>query len=118
MTDSLLYRQWEQDWFKIDMTVLPFKNKYDKFVIKWHFFDNDILIFEGDSFSPSPQFPPLSDDSVMALISFLTLQPGDTDEEYFKDYTPEQFSWCISERADELRQILMDYENPEEEEVA
>jgi hypothetical protein len=46
-----------------------------------------------------------ADDSlatVAACLSFMSLRPGDTDREYFKDYTPDQMAWCQSGRAEEL----------------
>lgn len=35
-----------------------------------------------------------SDDSVRGLMGFLTLRPGDTDREYFDNYTPEQMAFA------------------------
>lgn len=34
-----------------------------------------------------------------AVLSFLTLQPGDTDADHFDDYTPEQLGWCDAHAA-------------------
>ena len=47
-------------------------------------------IFAGDDFGPSPIHADDSDESVRALLSFLTLRPGDTDADYFADYTERQ----------------------------
>lgn len=54
---------------------------------------NAELIFEGEDFSPSPMHADDSDATVSALLSFLTLCPGDIDAEYFASYTPEQLAW-------------------------
>ena len=35
-----------------------------------------------------------SDYAVKTVIGWLTLKPGDTDEEYFSSYTPEQLEFC------------------------
>lgn len=51
-------------------------------------------IFEGEDFSCSPMVAIDSDDSVRSLMGFLTLRPGDTDEEYFDKYTPEQLDYA------------------------
>jgi hypothetical protein len=51
-------------------------------------------IFEGEDFSCSPMDAIDSDASVRALMGFLTLRPGDTDEEYFERYTPEQLAFA------------------------
>lgn len=51
-------------------------------------------IFEGDDFCGSPLHADDSDDTLRALLGFLTLCPGDTDPEYFNSYTPEQLYFC------------------------
>jgi hypothetical protein len=50
-------------------------------------------IFVGADFGPSPLHPWHSDLSVAGLLGFLSLQPGDTDAEYFESYTPAQLAW-------------------------
>lgn len=35
-----------------------------------------------------------SDECVRAIMSFLTLRPGDTDAEYFRNYTEDQLEYC------------------------
>ncbi len=54
---------------------------------------NDI-IFEGKDFGPSPIYPIDSNRTVAAILDFLSLVPGDTDKEYFKDYTQKQMSFA------------------------
>ena len=51
------------------------------------------LLFEGNDFGPSPLHAIDSDDAVASLLGFLALRPGDTDSEYFDDYTPEQIEY-------------------------
>ena len=51
-------------------------------------------LFEADDFAGSPMHADDSDETVRALLSFLTLRPGDTDAEYFSGYTAEQLAWC------------------------
>lgn len=59
-------------------------------------------IFYGNDYSPSPG----ADDAdiIGQLLDFLSLRKGDTDDEYFKDYTPEQLLW-VEEYADELQSM-------------
>jgi len=61
----------------------------------------DKPIFLGADFHGSPLHATDSDESVVALMGFLTLRPGDTDSEYFESYTPEQLEWAETE-AEEL----------------
>jgi len=51
-------------------------------------------IFEGDDFACSPFDAIDSDGAIACLMGFLTLRPGDTDSEYFENYTPEQLEFC------------------------
>lgn len=52
------------------------------------------VLFEGEDFAGSPCHADDSDATVRALLSFLTLRPGDTDESYFAGYTPHQLAWA------------------------
>ena len=53
-----------------------------------------VVLFEGADYYPS-QFETIdSDDCVAGLLSFLTLRPGDTDSEWFANYTPAQLEFC------------------------
>lgn len=61
--------------------------------LAYRFLHNDKLIFEGDDFCASPMNSIDGLQTVAALLSFLSLQDGDTDEEYFDSYTPEQIEW-------------------------
>lgn len=59
------------------------------------------LLFEGEDFGCSPMHAIDSDECVAAIMSFLTLRPGDTDREYFEDYTEAQLDYC-SQHAEAL----------------
>ncbi len=56
----------------------------------------------GGDYSPSPG----ADDAdiIGQLLGWLSMRKGDTDDEYFKDYTPEQLLW-VEEYADELQSM-------------
>lgn len=55
------------------------------------------VIFKGDDFGCSPMHAIDSDESLRALLGFLTLRPGDTDEEYFANYTRRQRAFAQDE---------------------
>lgn len=59
------------------------------------------VLFEDTDFSPSPAYAIDSDRALRSIIFFLTLRPGDTDDEYFKNYTPVQLAWA-EEHGEEL----------------
>src|SRR3990167_8975268 len=64
-------------------------------------------VFTGEDVGCSPMDAIDSDASVAAIMGFLTLRPGDTDREYFDDYTPEQLAYC-GEHAEALSSAVYD----------
>ena len=52
-------------------------------------------LFYGEDFACSPLHPMDSVATAHALMSFLTLKPGDTDADYFADYTNAQKDFCV-----------------------
>jgi hypothetical protein len=69
------------------------------------------VVFSGDDLGCSPMNNTELKGNAIALLGFLTLKPGDTDDDYFKDYTPAQLAWCESTAAEDLRCIVDDREN-------
>jgi len=53
-----------------------------------------VVIFEGEDYSCSPLSCIDGDESVRGLIGFLTLRPGDTDDEYFYCYNSTQWEFA------------------------
>lgn len=54
------------------------------------------VLFEGDDYRCSPADCIDSDASVEGIVGFLTLRPGDTDDEYFEKYTQAQLDYCAN----------------------
>jgi len=81
-----MYDTFEQDW--TGRTRLAYK-LYMKPVK-----DKSVLLFFGADFCCSPWNCIDSDESVVALMNFLTLVPGDTDSCHFDEYTSEQREYC------------------------
>ena len=52
------------------------------------------VIFAGADFAASPLYSIDNDETVKALLGFLTLRPGDTDAEYFANYTERQLDFA------------------------
>lgn len=52
------------------------------------------VIFEGEDYGVPSCESIDSDDALRGLLVFLTLRPGDTDAEYFEDYTDAQRDYC------------------------
>jgi hypothetical protein len=71
------------------------------------------LLFSGDDLHCSPMHAIDSDASLRALLGFLTLRPGDTDSEYFENYTPAQMEFAQGD-AEELQLWGMEPEDDPE----
>lgn len=83
----------------------------------YELYESGKLIFSGRDFSPSPIDMPrhgwhntLPFQSMLDLLDFLTLQPGDTDPEYFDDHTQEQLDWLDTSAANEIRFVISENE--------
>jgi hypothetical protein len=60
------------------------------------------VIFHGKDFDPSPFIKSrIGKDAAKECMSFLILKPGDTDAEYFKNYTKKQLDW-VNEWSDQI----------------
>jgi len=60
------------------------------------------VLFDDVGFCGSPLHADDSDATMLALIGFLCLAPGDTDPEYFAGYSPRQLEWAQSGEAEML----------------
>lgn len=86
-------RTWHADGFRLELFDTFHTDRYGKSRLAYEFYHDGTLIFEGDDFCCSPLHGIDSDETVGALLTFLSLRPGDTDPEYFESYTPEQLAW-------------------------
>ncbi len=63
------------------------------YTLAQHDHSKTAILFEGSDFRPSPLHSIDGDESVASLMNFLTLRKGDTDAEYFDNYTPAQIEF-------------------------
>lgn len=61
------------------------------------------VIFEGADFRCSALHSDDSDETLRSLLTFLTLQRGDTDADYFEDYSDEQRAFRDSDDCSALQ---------------
>lgn len=64
-------------------------------------------LFQGEDFACSPMDAIDSDACVNSIMGFLTLRPGDTDQDYFYNYTLEQREFC-EQHAENLSYAVLD----------
>lgn len=81
--------------------------------MEYYLFVDDKLLFYGKDFKPAPIHNQDSLACLCTLLDFLTLKPGDTDPDFFKNYTPEQLDFAGSVDAETLRLYISDYQNGE-----
>ena len=89
-------RVWKRDTFRLDLFDTHRTDRRGKTRLAYRFSDSRMgaePIFEGEDFCASPLHADDSDATLAALLGFLSLQSGDTDSEYFGDYTPRQLEW-------------------------
>ncbi|MFT3946169.1 MAG: hypothetical protein QM763_04270 [Agriterribacter sp.] len=79
--------------------------------IEYFVFRGESLLFHGNDYKPSPLHSIDGLESIIDLLGFICLKEGDTDSEYFKDYTAEQLEWCRSYECEALQGLVLDYED-------
>jgi hypothetical protein len=104
-----LVRDWAYDGFNLKLYDINRRDSLGKSVLAYEFAQDGRIIFEGSDFDPSPLHAIDDDDTVVALLSFISLRPGDTDAEYFDNYTPEQIDWR-DEHAEELGNLVAEFQ--------
>jgi hypothetical protein len=107
--DERHLRTWAADGFVLEMYSTNKTDDRGQTVIAYRLTDRGEVIFQEHDFCGSPMHADDSDQSVAALLGFLSLKPGDTDREYFDKYTPRQKEWC-RERGEELGMHAHDLE--------
>lgn len=78
--------------------------------VEYHAFKDGALLFYGKDFKPSPMHNQDDIETIVDLLGFLTAQPGDTDADFFKGYSPAQMAWAESFECEQLRGQVSDFE--------
>ena len=79
--------------FSLELHEVPGQPERIGYTLRQHDHRKTTVIFEGRDFRPSPLHAWDSDETVAAIMGFLTLRLGDTDREYFENYTAEQIEF-------------------------
>ena len=72
------------------------------------------ILFKGNDFSCYAGDDNKWKENAMSLMGFLTLRKGDTDDEYFNNYTDDQLAFSESNDNDELQMMVYDYDTRNE----
>ena len=79
--------------------------------LEYFLFLNDELLFSGEDYKPSILLDIDSIDALVGLLFFLTLQDGDTDKEFFENYTENQIEFIKSDACYYLNSLVYDFES-------
>ena len=105
-------RVWTESAFRLEVFDSHSADRHGKARLAYCFQDfrmGEIPIFEGQDFYVSPLDAIDSDAVVAALLGYFSLQPGDTDREYFDEYSERQTEW-MNCYADELALLAFELE--------
>ena len=105
-------RTWEYDGFRLSLYDTGKTDRRGQDLLAYMLVDDAFeprLIFQGIDFAASPLHAVDSDATAAALLGFLSLRPGDTDEEFFRSYSPMQLEWC-QQRAEALSMVAHHFE--------
>jgi ribosomal protein L37AE/L43A len=65
------------------------------------------ILFQGTDYGCPTSISVDSDDAVLELLKWLIIKPGDTDDNYFDNYTPQQLEFANSDDAEQLNMALL-----------
>lgn len=106
---QLKYR-WAQDGFvcRIYRTKDTGRDYYtdNRFYYTYEVEDTEQGVMFTNSFSPSPMYNQKRMPIIYTALGFALLAPGDTDAEYFENFTSEQLAWLESPRLWDLQYIV------------
>lgn len=88
------YRKGMGPVFRLRLWDLFRSDSDGKACVKYELSAGPIVIFSGDDFHCSPMHAIDSDACVESIMGFLTLRPGDTDADYFANYSELQKTFC------------------------
>jgi hypothetical protein len=102
-------RKYKFENYSLFLQATDKQDSYGHILVKYKFITpKKEVLFEGDDFGASPLHEPESRESAIALLGFLTLRKGDTDEEYFDNYTPAQLEFSQSFDCENLQLYTLD----------
>lgn len=96
------YRKGQGPSFTLRMFHTGLTGEYGKRMIGYRLVSEGKVLFEGQDYYAHCDAD--SNEAVEGIMGFLTLKPGDTDPEYFGEYTPAQLAFAAehAEHAEHL----------------
>lgn len=101
-TDTNVLRHIQLDEYRLLLWYAFKQDRLGKDILGYALIKDDKAIFLGEDFHASPLNANDADETVRSLLCFLTLRPGDTDSEYFENYTADQYNFAMDGSAERL----------------
>lgn len=111
--DGTYLGSWSGDGFRLRLFDDGQTNALGKTQLRYSFADliqGSDELFQGDDYGLASSHAVDSPEAAAGILSFLSLEPGDTDEEYFAAYTPAQRTWLESGRAQDMKLAVFELE--------
>lgn len=86
------YKQGHGPTFSLTLWDTGERDSMNKAILAYRLRMEGKTIFQGEDFH-TPHRPLNSDQNIEELLGFLCLKPGDTDADWFDQYTPEQLAF-------------------------
>jgi hypothetical protein len=104
MKNATLMRKFMWKGYKVSLSLYELTNSVGigRHRIGYRMLWKSKLIFEGRDFGPSPLHAIDSRETALEVMGFLCLRKGDTDKEYFSEYTALQTAWSESSECEYL----------------
>jgi hypothetical protein len=100
------------DGYTLTLEETNRRDTYNHIMVKYSFISpQDEAIFSGEDFGASPLHDAEGIESAKSLLGFLTLKKGDTDEDYFENYTPRQLEFSESFDCERLQLYTLEGES-------
>lgn len=117
-TRENLIKRWSHStydgWIYVKLYDLGKHDEYGKWILGYTLQSGKDVIFSGEDYHVAPSVQIDSVQAVYGLLGFLTLQAGDTDDEFFENYTQKQLDWTQSSQCEDLAYFVMEQEEKQE----
>ena len=108
MDDQSLMREWASGPFRLELHETSRVHFGEPTPIGYRLYHHGQLIFEGDDIAVPEGESLDGDQTVRAVLEFLSQRRGDVEADYFARYTPAQLAWR-DQHAEDLQVLLAEW---------
>lgn len=108
MDDESFMREWASGPFRLELHEASRAHLGEPTPIGYRLYHDGRLIFEGDDIAVPAGQSLDGDETVRAVLGFLSQRSGDVELDYFARYTPTQLAWR-DQHAEDLQILLTEW---------